>query len=472
MLTKINSNGFEIYTNQIIHPEEFLKLSKKEKILTSFKTKVNDVKDKAFATFLADKRHNLKIKEGELIILRAIKDKRKFEFISKVGKWGRFHILKETIEVLGIQNHELIDFEVIRLIGTTNTLPIKEVIDLINIPNSKVIHRENDFITLTKLGAIPITLPRFIKITPKLIELFYLIHGDGSYQEKLYFVNKDSGLHHFVLDNFEEIFRIPRETWRVRLLFNHDSDAEIAKSKWKEVLNLKKEQFYPSISKCTLNTSEFGNLRIVIDKRIVAILFRYAFETLQNPSGKNALHALNGLLCAEGSAEKTKESGLHKITISYSSKEKEMFLKILAEVGLSDAIKDREDRFVIEGWTNCYKFFKVFFSNNIVPFNLHKGRCNNALSGFLEHSFTKSMDKYLSILNKKESMDTNEIVGETRHLGNSVRKILRKKQYLPFVRAEGRGVNRKPIRFSITPEGKEFLTLTKDIREVYNKKWT
>ncbi len=75
------------------------------------------------------------------------------------------------------------------------------------------------------------------------------------------------------------------------------------------------------------------------------------------------------------------------------------------------------------------------------------------------------MDKYLSILNKKEVMDTNELMKETCHLGNSVRKILRKKQYTPFVNAEGRGINRMPIKFSITAKGKEFLNIIKGIRE-------
>lgn len=45
----------------------------------------------------------------------------------------------------------------------------------------------------------------------------------------------------------------------------------------------------------------------------------------------------------------------------------------------------------------------------------------------------------------------------------------RKKQYIPFVISKGKGVNRNPIVFSITLEGKEFLTLTQQIKEAYNE---
>ncbi len=470
MLTKIKIKDLEIYTNQIIHPVDFENLYNKEKILTLFNTQVNAAHSRAFATFLARDRHKFNIKEGSVIVFRACKDNKKFEFISQIGKWGKFHILKEVIEALEIKNHDRINFEVMSF--TNNTAKQENnLIDLTKLKNSVILFRESGLLTIYQKGKINITLPRCIELTPDLIELFFLIHGDGHYNTKLFFVNKEIELIRFVINKFESILGIPKETWRARLLFNNSANPDFAKRRWKMNLNLNEEQFCPSISKCTLNTSEFGNLRIVIDKLIVAYVFRSIFDIVkQNIKGKNALYALNGLLSAEGSAEKTKGGGLHKITISYSSKEKEMFREILSEAKVINLTKDRGDRFVIGGWENCYQFFKVFFSNNIIPFNLHTSRCKNALSGFLEHGFTKTMEKYLSILNRKEKMNTNEIIAETDYLGNSIRKLLRKKKYTRFVNSVGRGINRNPIIFSITPEGKEFLTLTKDIREVYNEK--
>lgn len=472
MLTKINVGSFDIYTNQIVHPKEFEGLYKKEKILTTFKTRVNyssGTQIKPFFTFLANNRSQTQIKEEDYVIFRAIKTKNKFEFISKIGKWGKVHLLKKIIQVLDIKNHDNIDFEVIQPTHINNNL-LSNFIDLSEIKgNTKFILREDNLITLIKKATTPITLPRFIEITSELIELCFLIHGDGHYKTKLFFVNKEAGLHKFVLNKFEEILRIPKELWRARLLFNNNTNPEIAKNKWKSNLNLKAEQFYPNISRCVLQTSTNGNLRIVIDKLIVSEIFRFIFNNIKEPKGKDAIHALNGLLCAEGSPE-IGCNGLHKITLNLNQDEKLMFSKILSEAGLISLAKDRKDRFVFEGWHNHCAFFKIFLLNKVIPFNTHRDRCKKALSGFLNHEFTQTMENYLTLLAKKESMDTNELIKETNYLGNSVRKILRNKKYVRFVNVRGKGVNRNPLMFSITPEGKDFLKLIKDIKEVYDEK--
>jgi len=279
MLTKIKSGNFDIYTNEIIHPKEFSNLYGKEKILKEFKTKVI-TSSKPFATFLAVQRHSVKVKEGDYIVLRAVKDNKKFEFVSKIAKWGKFHIPEIVIRILSINNHDKITFEVMKESPKGIVLE-KELIDLVELKeNTTILYREDNFITVVKKRSIPITLPRFIKITPKLIELCFLIHGDGHYKSKLFFVNKDQGLHEFVLQKFEEVLRIPRGIWRARLLFNNPADQETAKEKWRENLRLKDGQFYPTISKSTLNTSYLGNLRIVIDKIIVAVVFRNIFSQL------------------------------------------------------------------------------------------------------------------------------------------------------------------------------------------------
>lgn len=459
MLTKITSNGIHIYTNEIINTKSFFNLYKNEKILTKFKTIITTSSHHPFATFLAKERHKSSVKEKDLLILRACKDNNKFEFISKVCKWGKFSIPKEVISEFSITNHDIIIFEVVEKTKPQDRAE-KKSIDLSKIYLDKsVIFRNSDFITLFKKGGTSITLPRYIEITPKLIELFYLIHGDGHYQYKLYFVNKSPELHQFVMSKFEEIFKIPDGFWRARLLFNNQSSKEQAKERWKKVLCLRDEQFYPTISKTMLNTSVDGNLRIVIETPIVTEVFKYIFAKLQNLKGKEALHAFNGLLCAEGGARKNKQ-GLHKITLSFSQKEKDMFQYILKEAGiLRLSTISQNSRFVISNWRNLYEFFKIFSLNNITPFNIHSDRRNNALDGFLEHSFTKTAYRYLKILSRKPSFTTNEITAETGYLPNSILDTLRKDQYSRFVKVEGKGINRSPFNISITPDGKEFINL-------------
>jgi len=464
-MAELMSGGYSIYSDIVIDNNVLKELCKKEQILTHFETKVSTMSHYPYATFLAKERHLTSLKTKDVLIMRAVKDNKKFEFVSKLYKWGKFLVSKEAVNVLGIKNQEIIKFEIIKEnkdMGTKNNC-----LDLSEIEGVYKIFREDNLITLYKTGGTSITLPRFIEITPDLIELCFLVHGDGSYKEKLYFVNKNPELHRFVIDKFYEVLKIPKEVWRARLLFNHDSDSSIAKEKWKYDLGLREEQFYPSISKCVLNTSESGNLRIVIDKLIAARVFRYIFEKLKNLDEKQSLFALNGLLFAEGGAS-IEKNGIHKITLSFSQQEKEMFESVLRTAGVFELAKvSQNSRFCIEGWENHYKLFRTFFSNEIVPFEIHSQRCRNALGGFLNHSFTKTMEKYLGVLNKGDSFTIQEIMKDLGHRNTSLRGTLRKKQYSRFVKFDE---SRNPFKISITQEGRDFLMLTKKIREVYNAK--
>jgi len=469
MLQKIKSENFDIYTNEIVHPKVFSELYNKEKILINFKTKVTTSTHHPFATFLVKNRCLVSVEEGDWIIIRAVKENKKFEFITKILKWGKFAIPKIMIKNLSIKNHKEILFEIVK--ESKKNIIKKDFIDLTKIKESiKIIYRKDNYITLVKKYKIPITLPRFIEITPELIEVCFLIHGDGHYQYKLYFVNKDFGLHKFVMQKFEKIFRIPKDLWKARLLFNNQSDQKIAKEKWKKDLDLDEEQFYPSISRCVLKTSNLGNLRIVIDKTIVSNAFRYILNQLTRFNKKHALYALNGLLYAEGGARKNKQ-GLHKITLSFSQKEKEMFQDILNHAGICNLfITDQGSRFTIRNWKNIYEFFRIFFENNIVPFDKHTARCLNTLKGFLNYSFTKTMYKYLKILNQKPNFTLKEIIKITNNRSESTLNTLRKPQYTKFIKIEGRGVNKNPLMISITKEGKYFIKLIEQIKEAYNEK--
>lgn len=470
MLQKIKSGDFDIYTNEIIHPQIFYELYNQEEILEKFEANVIISSHHPFATFLAKDRKSINIKEGNFVILRAIKENKRFEFITKIVKWGKFSIPKIIIKTLDLKNKEKILFEIVKE-SKNNKRLYKNFVDLAKIGESlKIIYRKKNFITIIKEYKTPITLPRFIKINPELIEVFFLIHGDGHYAYKLYFVNKSLELHKFVIEEFEKIFKIPNTIWRARLLFNNSSNQELAKEKWRKNLNLKEEQFYPSISKCLLKTSEVGNLRIAIDKTIVSAIFRYIFKQLQNLGEKQSFHALNGLLYAEGGARKDKQ-GLHKITLSFNQQEKDMFQGILNKTNINRIVTIQQDKiFVISGWSNLYHFFNLFFSEDLIPFDKHTERCKKALEGFIKHSFSQTMYRYLKILNEKSNFTIKELTMITNHHPESVINTLRKKQYSKFIEIKGRGVNKNPLIISITEEGRNLITLIEKIKEVYNEK--
>jgi len=442
-------NNKLIYYDEIIHPNNFKELYLKEKPIFEFSSKII-LGYRPFITFLAKDRKNL-FNKNDILLIRILKGDKEIQFISKIYEWGKIHIPIKFTNLLNIKNHEKINSLVI---SKNQKLDIKGNIDLYGI-NEIIIPRENNHITIYAKRKRPITLPRFIKITSELLELFYLIHGDGHYQDKLYFINKTPELHEFVLEQFENIFRIPKNLWRARILISDLNYKDYAKNYWKNKLNLDKGQFY-NISKTRLNTDKKGNLRIIIDKTIVSSIFRFIFNQLKLDK-ENSLYALNGLLYAEGGAQISK-NGLHKITLSFNKKEKSMFKEILDNLNLRYTIEQNRN-FIIQGWNNQYLFFKTFLSKNITPFRIHNQRRNNAINGFLSHSFIKTRIKYLSVLKQNQNINLQEFSKLLKIREDSILDTIRKKQYSQFININGKGINRNPFIISITNEGNYFLNM-------------
>lgn len=403
----------------------------------------------------------MNFKKDDILVIRISKGNKQIQQISKIYNWGKIHIPQESIKFLDIKNHETINFEIVSRNKELNLKNSKRVIDLAELTKNglKTIPRENNYLTIYCKRKRPITLPRFIEISPTLIELFYMIHGDGHYKYKLYFVNKMPELHKFVLDKFEEILKVPKEIWKYRILISDLSFQEYAKKYWKNKLKLKENKFYCT-SKSRLNTNEKGNLRIILDNTIIATIFRFIFDRLKLLEKENYLHALNGLLYAEGGAQQNKAS-LHKITLSFNREEKMMFQNILDNLNLKYTVEQNRN-FVIQGWNNQCIFFKTFASRNIIPFRIHNQRRQKALKGFLNHSFTKTMIKYLSTLKVNDNINIrkfSELLGIRK---DSVLDTIRKNQYKSLVKLK----KNKFITISIKKEGLLFINLVKKIKDM------
>ena len=59
---------------------------------------------------------------------------------------------------------------------------------------------------------------------------------------------------------------------------------------------------------------------------------------------------------------------------------------------------------------------------------------------------------------------------EISYRPDSILDTLGKEQYSEFIKIDEEGTKRNPFIISITEEGKEFLMLIENIREVYNEK--
>ncbi len=465
----LEMQGKLVYYQEIVHSSDFALLYQHEKSVYGFRHPITTETPRPFVTFPAEDRRLAGIASGEAVVIRICRETQEIEFTTKIHRWGRIHIPRAFVDVLRIRNHEAIQISVVAKAQKLTALKDGRI-DLAQMVNYdkevKIIPRSLSFITVYRKQKTPITVPRFIELSPKLIELLFLIHGDGHYAYKLYFANKSPELHEFVMNEFESILRIPKNLWRSRILLHNLENASDAKEYWKNSLGLNDAQFYNS-SKSVLNTDVSGNLRIVIDKTVVSLIFRYVFEIVKkNLNQRNALHALNGLLAAEGGAQISKK-GLHKITLSYSQQEKELFRKILQTSGTEPLWKDAQDKmFVIESWPHLHAFFKIFLSEGLIPFRIHSQRRRRALHGFLKHSFTKTMVKYLPIIKETDRSTLERLSTLLKIREDSILDTLHKNQYANLIELKGDGIKGNPFIVSVTKEGKDFLQLIANLEKL------
>ncbi len=452
----------QIYYNEILLPEEFEKIYAAEKIVITLEKEIKTNTTRPFFNIPSAICTRINLKPDKIIILRLSHLAKTYELIAKIHPWGKINIPTEVIATLNLTHNQKITIEVITEAEPGTPLNINLESLFKNQEKVKIIHRENEYITIYSLGKTPITLPNSMPLHPELIEHFFLIHGDGHYQKKLFFSNKEAELHQSVIKTFEKYLKIPRFAWKMRINLHDSYNEELAREYWLNALNFNAQQLYPSISRTKFNTSPQGDLRICLDYPIVSNLFRSIFyEIQQNLDETSSFHALNGLLAAEGGAQIEKK-GLHRITLSYNKKEKEMFKLILRNCGVLHLFKDQERKnnhgiFVLEKWDRLYPFFKEYTLKHITLFNIHSNRKKRAIRGMIGHSFTNTMCKYLSILNQTEECTIQEFSQKLKIREDSCLDTLRKEQYKQFINIKGLGINRHPFTISITKQGKELL---------------
>ncbi|MBL7051604.1 MAG: hypothetical protein ISS01_00785, partial [Nanoarchaeota archaeon] len=402
-------SGKEVYHEDIISSEYFSLLFSKEKVLFKLKTKIFVKYIKPKGKILIDDNKGLKINKGDVLLVRLQKNEKIFQFVVKIYDWNTFYVPKNVVRTLGIKNKDILNFYVIGGSNSlTNNFKSFEYLDLLDLFMKKnsvyVIKRAFNYLSLYFIGKGIITVPRYIKLDSIFFELIYLVHGDGHYITKLSFTNKEVELHNFVLNSFNSIFGVPFNVWKALVQLKSGYLESKAKDYWLSNTILFRSQFY-NCSFTKFNTSKDGNLRIIIEKKVYGILFKEILKELSFDYDNFNIHSLNGLYAAEGSASLGKK-GLHKIILSFNDHEKYLFKYLLDDLGFNYKISQGKN-YVIENWKNLYLFFRIFHINKVIPFRLHTLRREKAVNGFLEHSKSRIMVKYLSNLRKLGKIPTN-----------------------------------------------------------------
>ncbi len=239
-LPHLQIDGKTVYYKEIIHTTEFIRLYKKESPIFEYIARINTQSPRPFIRLFSEDRKLTSIDKNNVVVIRICKVKTEAQFVTKLYECGVIRVPRSIVDTLDIKNQEKICIKIIAKNGVLNMG--NSDIDLAEIVNYnkdiKIIPRFENFITFYHRKRIPFTLPRFIESSSKLVELLFLIHGDGHYKLKLYFVNKSPELHKFVLDEFENILRLPKHAWRCRILLHDLSHSNKSKKYWKRNLVL------------------------------------------------------------------------------------------------------------------------------------------------------------------------------------------------------------------------------------------
>lgn len=113
MLQNIKVDGKTVYYSEILRQQDFRVLYQQENFIATFETIVTTNTARAFVTYPARARKHFGFNVGDLIVLRATKGDKQFQFLSLVYRWGKLHIPADVVRSLQLQNHELVSFAVI-----------------------------------------------------------------------------------------------------------------------------------------------------------------------------------------------------------------------------------------------------------------------------------------------------------------------------------------------------------------------
>jgi len=148
-----------------------------------------------------------------------------------------------------------------------------------------------------------------------------------------------------------------------------------------------------------------------------------------------------------------------------------MFEDILKKLNIVYRIEQNKT-FVISNWFNFYLFLKIYFDNKIIPLSNHKERKQNLFLGFLDHSYTLTLLRYIKIFQKNKIFTIKQMAENLNIREDSVLSILRKERYSCFFNIEGRGRRGNPFKVCLTNHAYSFMMIYEKAKEVKDGKIT
>jgi len=103
----------QFLSNEIIKDSTLIELFSNEELDLNIKENIN-LCSRSFFSIKSKDLKKSNIEENELIIVRLNKAQIKYEYITKIRKWGKVNIPLDIVKILDLKNKEIIEINIIK----------------------------------------------------------------------------------------------------------------------------------------------------------------------------------------------------------------------------------------------------------------------------------------------------------------------------------------------------------------------
>ena len=323
----------------------------------------------------------------------------------------------------------------------------------------------------------PFEVARFVPLDRRTFQIFGLIQAECTKRltySSFDFSNTSASVVRSVLDYFENIWRVPRERWRVYVEYwrgKLDQDRKgMIVNFWTSQLSIQDWQVKVRVGKkerLSEQASLFGTASIRLNNRIAQVLIMQVLERVRGivEGDRSAAGAyLCGLFAGDGILLQHK-GRLRAVGLSFNPRSDELshYKKVLAQIGITiDAeklLKSGKRAIFLTHWRNGIALLEASGGELFLP---QRRNAVRFYRGFLANQYIKPLLR-LRLLRDRPltAKEFASAIGVCRRTGNL---NLNRCVDLGFLRREA-GISSPPFLFHLTDRGKTFLKVVEKVEK-------
>ncbi|MFQ6130206.1 MAG: hypothetical protein ACE5OT_05325 [Candidatus Hadarchaeaceae archaeon] len=322
----------------------------------------------------------------------------------------------------------------------------------------------------------PFKIPRFIPLNKRTFQAFGLMQAECTKRltyPSFDFSNTTMSVVRFVLDYFEDVWEIPRISWKVYVEYWRGKVNETKKERiikfWADHLSVHDWQVKVRVGpeeRFSKRASLFGTAAVRLNSRIAQVLIMQVLEQVKAIAESNESAAgayLCGLFAGDGLALEHK-GNLATIGLSFNPRSTELdhYAKVLAQVGVRvDKEKlscDGKKAIFFNHWRDSITLLEVSDGELFLP---HRRNAIRFYRGFLANQYVKPLLRLR--LFKKRPLMARELANTVKVCKRTANLDLNRCVALGLLRRDGKGTTSSPFLFYLTDKGKTFLKIVEKI---------